>query len=170
MMLRWIGAVLVLCAGGAAGFSVAAQERLLQNQLEDFCRTLELMCQELRCNLTTVDTLLLLSAAQSRGVTAQIYRETAHALQRQAGPDVNACMSIALEACPEAPEQLRELFGHLGRNLGRFDLQGQLAGIRHVHQLCHRRLQTFRSGQQERHRSYRILGLCAGGALAILLI
>lgn len=170
MMLRFIGAVLVLAAGGAVGFSIAAQERREQRQLEDFARSLEMMGQELRCNLTTVDHLLLLAAAQTGGTVARIYHAAALALQQQAGPDVQTCMSAALKSSPEAPNQLRELFVYLGSTLGKFDLPGQLAGLRHVHQQCTRRLEALRQGQAERHRSYRILGLCAGGALAILLI
>lgn len=170
MMLRFLGALLVLGAGGAVGFSIAAQERREQRQLEDFARSLDMMGQELRCNLTPLDNLLQLAAAQTGGMVANIYHAAAQALQRQAGPDVQACMAAALESCPEAPKQLRELFEHLGRTLGKFDLPGQLAGLRHVHQQCMRRLDALRHGQAERHRSYRILGLCAGGALAILLI
>jgi stage III sporulation protein AB len=58
----------------------------------------------------------------------------------------------------------------LGKSLGKFDLSGQLAGIDLVREGCKENLDRISKDRQERLRSYRTLGICAGIAIAILLI
>ena len=58
----------------------------------------------------------------------------------------------------------------LGSSLGRFDLAGQLKGLSAVKGQCALELQELRTDREPRLRSYRVLGLCAGAALVILLI
>jgi len=54
--------------------------------------------------------------------------------------------------------------------LGRFDLPGQLEGIQAVRKRCEESLESIRKNRNERLRSYQTLGVCAGAALAIILI
>ena len=58
----------------------------------------------------------------------------------------------------------------LGRSLGRFDLSGQLKGLTSLRERCSREMQELHLDRDNRLRSYRVLGLCAGGALVILLV
>ena len=65
---------------------------------------------------------------------------------------------------------VKELLMSLGQSLGRFDLEGQLKGLAFVQEQCRNTLICLKSEQATRNRSFRVLGLCAGIALAILLI
>ena len=58
----------------------------------------------------------------------------------------------------------------LGRTLGRFDLDGQVQGIEAVRNEILTALEKLVKDQDARLRSYQTLGLCAGAALAILLL
>ena len=64
----------------------------------------------------------------------------------------------------------KQLLRNLGRSLGRFDLEGQLRGIDAVRHETLEALEKLTHDQDERLRSYQTLGLCAGAALAILLL
>ena len=59
---------------------------------------------------------------------------------------------------------------NLGISLGRFDLPGQLQGIHTARGECQSALDRLCSNRDNRLRSYETLGLCAGAALAILLL
>ena len=71
---------------------------------------------------------------------------------------------------PGIPGRLRRLIYQLGKSLGRFDLPGQLKGIAAAKESCKRELRELERNREQRLRSYRTLGLCAGAALAVLLI
>ena len=65
---------------------------------------------------------------------------------------------------------MKELLLELGRSLGNFDLNGQLRGIEAVRRQALEALQNSVKDRDQRIRSYQTLGLCAGAALAILLL
>ncbi len=170
MWIRWIGAVLVLLGGGGFGFSVAQQQRREERLLEQLYRALEFMENELSCNLTPLPTLCALAAAQAGGEICAIFSKLSDALLCNSAADARSCMDAALREVPPPAQSLRDALSYLGQSLGRFDLRGQLSGFSATKQLCARRLAALREDQQTRLRSYRILGLCGGAALAILLI
>lgn len=58
----------------------------------------------------------------------------------------------------------------LGRNLGRFDLTGQLSSLRALRAGCEDSLKQLTDNRDNRLRSYQTLGLCTGAALAVLLL
>ena len=100
------------------------------------------------------------------GVFMNTYRE----LKLQKLPDAGSCMSAALRKSGDLPVKIRRLLAQLGYTLGRFDLDGQLQGIRSVSQRCEELLASIRNNRDERIRSYQTIGVCAGAALAIILI
>ena len=90
-------------------------------------------------------------------------------LEWQIAPDAGCCMNAAVSdslLSPIAKQHLR----NLGRTLGRFDLEGQREGIAAVRQEIILALDKLTKDQEVRLRSYQTLGLCAGAALAILLL
>ena len=65
---------------------------------------------------------------------------------------------------------LHEVMTELGDHLGRFDLQGQINGLEHCREHCVSKLKLLSDNKEKRLRSYQTLGLCAGAAIAILLV
>jgi len=101
-----------------------------------------------------------------RGVFTNLHRE----LCRQKLPDAGSCMAAAIGKSEELPSRVRSMLSQLGHGLGRYDLEGQLQGIRAVRRRAEESLEYIRRNRDERLRSYQTLGICAGAALAIILI
>ncbi|MBU5453749.1 stage III sporulation protein AB [Pseudoflavonifractor sp. MSJ-30] len=166
---KWIGAVLVIGGCGGFGFSVAReairQERLLRQLLEN----LDFMESELRYRLTPLPELFQLCALRSNGCLKRLFLDMSGELDKHTEPQVEVCLRNALDANPAIPGRIRRRIYQLGRNLGRFNLEGQLQGIESAREGCRRELRELERNRQERLRGYRTLGLCAGAALAVLL-
>ena len=79
-------------------------------------------------------------------------------------------MEVTVASVRELPESVGKLLKELGKTLGRFDLPGQLRGIEGVRRSSRKALDQLERNRDVRLRSYQTLGLCAGAALAILLI
>lgn len=170
MWIRWLGAALVFLGGGGFGFSMAHGQRREEQQLESLLQVLGFMESELSCNLTALPMLCELSAQQVKGELRTLFSRLALALQSHTAADASICMDTVLDASASLPESVCEPLSYLGKSLGRFDLHGQLNGLHAARQLCTRRLDALRSDRHARWRSYRVIGLCAGAALAILLL
>lgn len=170
MEYQWIGAVLVIGGCGGFGFSVAReairQEKLLRQLLDN----LDYMESELRCRLTALPELFQLCAMRSGGCLKRLFLDIAAELDKRSEPQVEMCLRKALDGQSAIPGRVRKRIYQLGKNLGRFDLEGQLRGIENAREGCKRELRELERDRQQRLRSYRTLGLCAGAALAVLLL
>lgn len=168
-MLKWIGAVLVLAGCGGWGFCAAWQMHRQETELRQLSAALEFMSCELACRQTPLPVLLEASGQVAHGIVGNALTESAQMMQQQRYPDAGSCIDAALKLHPTLPKTDRVL-RLLGSSLGRFDLPGQQAALTSVHTECRRILQQHCADLSQRVRSYRILGFCAGGALAILLL
>lgn len=142
------------------------QERLLRQLLEN----LDFMESELRYRLTALRSFSSCAPCGPAGASGRLFLDLAGALDAHSGSDVEQCLRTSLDKQPGIPMRLRKRIWQLGRTLGRFDLDGQLRGIESAREGCRRELRELERNRQQRLRSYRTLGLCAGAALAILLL
>ena len=169
-MVQWIGIVIVIAGCGGVGLKMAMQSRQQEQNLNSLIAALGEMENELEFRMPALPELCRSAAKQAGGPIGQLLLALAEALGRQAAPNVSTCMEHLLEDREEMDPELQKLLGLLGTSLGRFDLTGQLAGLNSLKQQTQQALNRHVEGQQERVRSYQTLGLCAGAALAILLI
>jgi len=170
MELKWIGAVLVISGCGGFGFSIAAAHRRQEHLLRQLLRLLQLMEWELRYRLTALPELCQLAAKEAEGVLKKVFQDLHRELSWQSAPETAACMGLVLRRNPDLPPKMRRSLRHLGSVLGRYDLPGQLEGIQSVREEIQLSLQDGGKEREQRLRSYQTLGLCAGLALAILLV
>lgn len=170
MSIKGLGAVLIIAGCGGFGFSLAAGVRQQETLLQQLVRVLGLLEAELQYRLTTLPELCKMAAGECDGSLRRIFRELSTALTRQDQPDATVCMDIVLQYREEIPTRVRKHLRHLGRSLGRFDLQGQLRGIQTVRNACEGDLALLRKDRDVRLRSYQTLSLCAGTALVILFV
>ena len=169
MIQKWIGVGCVFFACAGTGFQAAYALRREQQLLSQTKRLLEKMECELSSRATNLPQLCL--AASDCGKTLEeIYKALAATLQAQVLPDAASCMESVLENYPHLPVSVLRLHSMLGQTLGRFDLAGQLEEIGAVKAVCSQELCKHREHAESKIRSYQTLGLCAGAALAILLI
>lgn len=170
MTAKWMGAVFILVSCGGFGFSIANGYRQRERMLRQLLNTLEMMASELEYRMTPLPELSRRAAKDTCGVLRDVFSGLARELDWQSEPDAGSCMRAAIEKTPDLPACLRRPLRLLGQNLGRFDLPGQVRGIKSVQEVCRLELSRLEHNRDARLRSYQTLGLCAGAALAILFL
>ena len=170
MGMKGIGALLIVLGCGGFGFSMAMSHRREEFALRQLLTVLDLMESELQYRLTPLPGLLLLAEQEAAGVIKRLLHTLRKELEAQISPDARACMEAALASGSDLPDSVCGALRNLGISLGRFDLPGQLQGLQSTRDECRRALEQLCRNRDNRLRSYQTLGLCAGAALAILLL
>lgn len=169
MDYKWIGAVLIISACGGFGFSLISAHRLEELTLRSLVAALDYMVSELHFKATPLPELCRTAAGECAKGVDKVFASLAEELNAGVTSDVRTCMNAAL-AESDLPSATRRNLELLGSSLGRFDLAGQLEGLEVVRTSCRRDLEALSQGRDTRLRNYQTLSLCAGAALAILLI
>ena len=170
MNYKVIGAILVIVGCGGFGFLIANGCKREERYLRELYGALEFMAAELKYRLSPLSELINRAAEHTSGTLWQLFSVLDEELAGQIAPNAEACMREALAKTPSIPPLTGKMLRLLGKSLGKFDLSGQLAGIDLVREGCKENLERISTDRQERLRSYRTLGICAGIAIAILLI
>lgn len=170
MTLRELGIVLIVGGCSGTGISMGLALRRQVRQLQGLMAALSCMENQLRYSLRPLPELCRQAGDFTSGALREAFCNLSRELEWQVEPDVYSCALEALERSDALTGPVRSLFLDLGRSLGQFDLEGQLQELRRMEEACRSALDRASSDQDSRLRSYRTLGLCAGAALAILLI
>lgn len=170
MSLKLIGALLLVIGCGGVGFQLAAAHVREERMLRKLLAVLNYMSCELQYRLSPLPELCRQASQQASGTLGAVFLRLASEIDNQMAPDAARCMNHVLSGMPGLPERARRVLQSLGSTLGRFDLDGQLHGIAAVEEACRRNLSELEAGRDSRLREYKTLGLCAGAALAILLM
>ena len=170
MDYKWIGALLIVAGCGGFGFSMAASHRLQETSLRDLIRILDYMACELQFRMTPLPELCRGAGKEFRSSVGQIFTSLGDELDSTVSADVASCMETVLKKSMELPPLTRDNLILLGESLGRFDMSGQLNGLESVRSSCRTALDSLSENREVRLRNYQTLGLCAGAALAIILI
>ena len=165
-----IGVVFILCGCGSWGFGLAAHYLRNIRLCRQVLSALDYMRAELQYRCTPLPLLCRQAGEREPGKIGKVFLKMASELEMQICPNVSCCMSATLAAYPELPMAVAQLLAKLGENLGNFDLDGQLQGLEQVRSLCTENLGQLLANKDARVRSYQTLGLCAGAAVAILLV
>lgn len=170
MIIRVLGGIIIVFACGGFGFMMAAAYKKEISMLREFVFVLDFMECELQYRQTPLPELCRLAAIQAHGALRKMFLSLTNELEDKLSADVAQCMNVALNQNQGLPKQIQHLFGLLGSNLGRFDMEGQLKGLESVRQECRRNLNILNTNGDIKIRNLQTLGLCAGAALAILFI
>lgn len=170
MNMKLIGAILVVIGCGGVGFSMAAVYHKEVSVIRQLLRVLDYISCELQYHLTPLPQLFRYAAQECSGYMRTVCIAFVEELENQISPNVSNCMHNAVRKCGNIPPLAAELLEDFGRSLGRFDLQGQIQSLEAVRQAGRRKLDALEQNKDVRLRSYQTLGLCAGAALALLLI
>ncbi len=170
MILKLIGAVLVLAGCGGIGFRIAANHRFEEKNLRQLIGILDYMECELQYRLTPLPELCRQASKEFSGMLGEVFWELSVEMEAQISPDLATCMSAAVEKAAKLSPLAREQLLLLGKSVGRFDMEGQLKGLEAVRHECRRQIEALSVNRDSRLRSYQTLGLCAGAALAILFV
>lgn len=170
MGIKTVGAVLIVAACGGAGCSIAAAQRAEERSLRSLVQALELMRCELEYRVVPLPALCRLVSERCTGSIGRSFSNLASVLEAQCAPDATVAMKLALAETAGLPPRTKEALEQLGGSLGQFDLAGQLRGIDGTISHCQAELEKIHTDMDRRLRSYRTLGLCAGSAVALLLL
>lgn len=170
MKYRWIGAILVIVGCGGFGFGIAASQRREMQQLRQLRKMIAYMECQLQFSLAPLPELCRMAAGEGGGKLKRLFLTLARELEEQRYPDVNSCMLCAIRKNAPLPDSVTKILKQLGHTLGTFDLPGQLKAFASAERECEREGNVLETNKEQRLRSYQTLGLCAGAALAILLL
>jgi len=170
MDFRWLGAILVITGCGGFGLMMALNYKREEKTMEKLLAVLEYIQCELQYRMTPLPEAFRKAASVSDGCIARVIGKLAYEMDRQIAPDAASCMHAVLNRELDIPQRVRRALLDLGHTLGRFDLSGQLQEMESLHLRCYGELKQLNSQKEDRIRGYQTLGLCAGAALAILLI
>ena len=170
MNYKLIGAMCVILACGGVGFMMATQYVMQIRALADTIAVINYMESEIQYRCTPLPALCRQAAAQVSGRLHLVFAGLADELEAQVAPNVELCMISVLDKLNITCESIREILLRLSYNLGNFDMVGQLKALENARNLCREDLKQLQQGKRERIRSYQTLGLCAGAAIAILLV
>ena len=96
MMLRVIGAILIIIGCGGFGFMLAANHRREECSLRTFISVLDYMECELQYRLTPLPDLFRQAAGFTRGVLRGVFLQICQELEDQIRPDAERCVIAAL--------------------------------------------------------------------------
>lgn len=170
MIVKFLGAVLVIAGCGSVGFLFAATHKSEERALRSLLSAFDVMECELRCRLTPLPDLCRVASQSIRGQLARVFYNLADEMDRQIAPNVDLCMQTALSSVKEMPKQAKGVLLSFGKMMGRFDIEGQLQGLQTIRTECRTLLENCVKNQDVRLRSYQTLALCAGAAIVILFI
>lgn len=170
MIIKILGATLILAACGGVGFKIAANYIKEERTIRQLIYILDFMSSEMQYRLTPLPELCKQAANESKGVLSRVFAKLSEEMVNQIAPNVSHCMSAALSSRTDIPPTTAEMLQVLGNSLGRFDMNGQLRGLDAVRSQCKEKLNDLIQNKDVRLRSYKTLGLCAGAAMVILFI
>lgn len=170
MILRIVGAVIILACCGGFGFYMAAEHKREERCLRSLEKAVELMICELEYRQPPLPQLIQTVAFQINGPVSAFFHALAQRLQIQEDEDAGAATAKVLKDFSFLPLHTQLNLQQLGFSLGRFSLSGQVSCLQGAVQLCQRDLRSLEKDRDMKLRSYRTLGLCAGAALIILFI
>ena len=169
-MLKMIGVIFIITGCGGVGFQIASNYRREEKALQQLLKILEFMDCELQYRLTPLPELCRQASRMFKPIPGRIFGDLALEMESQISPDVAYCMTAVLRKNQNIPPVTKKILSVLGQSIGKFDLNGQIKGLCSAAAECQRNLDDLRQNRDARLRSYQTLGLCAGAALAILLV
>ena len=170
MYLKWFGVFFIVAGCGGVGFMMAYHARREIRMLHQLISAMEYMSCELSYRLTPLPELVRKAGSLQDGLIRRAFHAFADELDSQISPDAASCMESAIAKCTDLPQSIAAYMGQIGKNLGIFDLEGQQKSIASLKEECFIAIRELEDNKIMRTRGYQTLGLCAGAALAVLLI
>ena len=170
-MIKLLGAALIVLSAGSVGIRMAQSVRAEDRELRQLKRVLELMLCEIQGSLTPAQELCERAQAICKGQLRQLLADYAAGLSAHRAAEAGQIMEAALVRQTRAlPVSCICHLRELGEILGRYDCNEQTRAMQALIARVDDSIARLREGKADRCRSYEVLGVCAGCALAILLL
>ena len=170
MMIKWIGALLIVIGCGFFGFYMGWNVNRDASLLRALVAFIDGLSSELSYRMSPLPDALRTTAQSQKSKLSSVFVALAEQLEQQISPNVACCMEHVLRQQRHMPQNTLQQLHELGGLLGTYDLQGQQRGLAMAKENCIQILSQLEHDRPQRVRGYQTLGLCAGAALAILFI
>lgn len=170
MMIRLLGSLLIILGCGSWGFYIARNLKREIIALQNFVTAIEYMECELLFRMPALSDLCNSVGSITNGSISRLFHQLSMELESQISPDVYGCMKAAIHKTGDMPRKAVALCEKLGKQLGRFDLDGQVKVLSSLKEEGKVQMSASREGYAARARNYRTIAICAGAAVVILLI
>lgn len=172
-MLKTVGALLVVLGTSIVGFGFAAGVRRQARQLAALIASLDYLKSEITYRRTPLSQLFpLLAACAEESAVAEFWRACEKELRKSRTTGVQAAFRAALGSARglALPVTAVQTLMTLGASLGQFNLEGQARALALARERLAWSLQKLEQGRAARCRSYATIGVCAGMAVAVILL
>lgn len=171
-MLKALGMIFVIVGTSGVGFSMAISVKRTTAVLQQLLSALELMKHEISYKKTPLPELMRIVSLSSKGGVADFFGRVASDCYQRQEASVNAIVKKCLAETPASvfPSNVRQILLNWGNGLGKYDVTGQLCAIDLANERLRALLNQYQAEQTSRMRSYCTLGVCAGLAIAIILL
>lgn len=170
MIVKLLGAVCVMVVCGGFGAMLAYTKIKEINLLNQWVRMLLRLENEIHYRLKAIPDIFRQISAEESGVLSDFLLQTAIEMENQIQPDVSRCMAVSASSLVGIPNSVIKLIEHLGNELGRYEVEGQITGIKQIRLKAEELLSVLERDRIKRIRGYQTLGICAGAALVIIFI
>ena len=170
MTIKLLGSACILLICGGFGYHLAWRYQREVSMLRQLFHVIGYMECVLQYSSMPLPLLCQKCASETVGILSAVFSQLAEKMDAQLFSDVQSCMAVVLKDKKELPDSLIELLTLLGRQLGNFDLDGQVKSLREIKNDCARLLTQLAEDKGNRIRRYKTLGLCVGAALVIVFI
>lgn len=170
--MKLAGIIVILVSAGSVGFRIAAGLKKRCRMLQQLLAAIAVLQNEIVFCGTPLPQAFALAAVASYGPTEALFSAMAREMDRRRWLLPAAALDLAWREQPElqTEEELRQIFLALMSSLGKYDRDNQV----HALETARNRLTDLLHGAEQersiRSKTYEALGVCAGLALAILLI
>lgn len=170
--MKLAGILIIVLSAGSVGFRIAAALRRRCSLLRQLLSSLQILKNEITFCGTPLPQAFALMAVSSQGGPERLFSSVARQMERRRWLTLSGAMEQALSEEEELGRDtaLRDVFMRLAAGLGKYDRDHQLQTMEMAAADLQRLLQEAEREQNLRSRTYRTLGICAGLAMAILLI
>ena len=171
-MIKVLGVLLVTVGTAGAGFGFARAVRGQIRQMVALIAALEYLKSEMEYRLTPLPELFAELAQGEEAAAAAFFGRCAGSMREDRSASPQVVFRGAMEQTKELQwsRRTREAMMNLAFSLGRFDLGGQRRAIELAQERIGQELQEVQAGSRARCRSYETIGICAGLAVAVILL
>ena len=171
-MLKLLGVLLVVVGSAAFGFGSASGIRRQIRLLQELIARLQDMKSQIAYRMTPLPELLEQMAVACHTELAAFFTAFAENMTGNMLMSVPVAASMALECTHNLPldAEGQETLRTFCQSLGLYDLDGQLAALNLAQTRLQQQLDTLEASKRARCRSYQTIGVCAGLAIAVILV
>lgn len=166
--MKLAGILFIVGSAGFVGLRIARSLRNRCRMLRQLLQALGVMRSEIAFCGTALPQVFALMAVGCDGSLERIFSETAKRMDKQRWMTPLQAMEQAL--ADEKTCFLFPMLKDLARQLGKYDLEAQISAVDGTKARAETMLQQLEQEQSRKSGTYETLGICAGIAVAILLI